>query len=229
MGSVRKDQMFPGGNTEKIDLRFIHTEEKIHRVLCSMLGKRRLAVRVSEFCREAEISRPTLMAHCNGIGDAMLRYEHGLLEEFSERLELWGREREAVFTTLLGFIYQKQEYFLATIPNRNYTVVYTMLELATPMPKKPAAGHRAATLGGEIGARTRAHEGSKPRTSNESQLTISPPINTAKSAYSFLLHHQLAVVVAWADQYKFMKSHLPAHAKFMAIQEQRLMREFRLC
>lgn len=201
MRSVRESQISPGS---AIDLRFVHVEEKIRHVLCSILRTRRLSVSISDFCAQADITRPTFAAHCDSVTDALQRYEQALLEAYKQQLELWQRnpatDRETTFTSLLGFVYQNQEYFLATLPNHNYILVHTMLELIMP----PSL----ATPGSIV--------------SNDITL-----VGTISYVRNILLHHQIALVSSWTEHYHLAKPQLAVYAKLMVNEEQQALRSLK--
>lgn len=165
-------------------------------MLCSILRTRRLSVSISDFCAQADITRPTFAAHCDSVTDALQRYEQALLEAYEQHLGLWHQDgiadHEIMFISLLSFIHQHREYFLATIPNHNYTLTYKLLDL-TLSPNFPT-----------------------------SDSTVSADV-TPVSTHEILLHHQLALISSWAERYQFAKPQLAIYAKLMINEECRVL------
>lgn len=100
------------------DARFLRQEELIRRGLEKALARRRVGLRVSELCQEANIARQTFYAHYQDCDEALTQYELTLEEEFVRMLPR-GVRRDLAWTLLLHFVSRHHKYFLSTFRSRD--------------------------------------------------------------------------------------------------------------
>lgn len=100
------------------DERFLRQEKLIQHELERALAKRRIGLKASELCRDAEMSRSTFYAHYKSCDEALFWYELRLEEEFVRSLPQ-NLRRELAFVRLFSFISKHQQYFSATFQNQN--------------------------------------------------------------------------------------------------------------
>lgn len=87
--------------------------KNIYGQIDKMTGERRLSVTVAEVCREAKTSCATFYAHFRSCEEARNLHEDELEAELINMLPKKVREREALFTILLSFLYRNRRYFRA--------------------------------------------------------------------------------------------------------------------
>ena len=100
------------------DERFLRQEKLIQHELERALAKRRIGLKASELCRDAEMSRSTFYAHYKSCDEALTWYELRLEEEFVRSLPQ-NLRRELAFLLLFIFISKNQKYFSAPFQNQN--------------------------------------------------------------------------------------------------------------
>lgn len=109
----------------KQDERYKKNDQEIRKVLLGALTNRSLNLRPKDVCKKATITRPTFYSHCEGVDDALKQYEEALTVDFTSRL-LGSRKRGVVFTIMLGFINDEQDYFRATLSGSNNYLLNNM-------------------------------------------------------------------------------------------------------
>ena len=100
------------------DERFLRQEKLIRRGLDHALAARRIGLKTSELCQDAQIARSTFHAHYRTCDEALVWYELMLEEEFVRSLPQ-HTGRDLAFTLLLSFVLKYQHYFASAFQSRN--------------------------------------------------------------------------------------------------------------
>lgn len=96
---------------------FQHNQRLINAALCKNLINRRINVKACELYREANITPPTFYLHHRNSNDDLVSYESALELDLTHRIPP-NAKKEVIFTILIDFMIQNQQYFLAV--NHSY-------------------------------------------------------------------------------------------------------------
>ncbi len=121
------------GPCKRGDERFLKQEKSIRRGLERALAGRRIGLKTSELCRDAQIAHSTFYTHYRTCDEALIRYELTLEEEFV-RLLPQNNRRDLAFTLLLSFVLRHQRYFASAFQSRNmYLLARLVGHVCVPM------------------------------------------------------------------------------------------------
>lgn len=117
------------GDVDRSDERFLRQEMLIRRGLERALAGRRIGLKTSELCRDAQIAHSTFYAHYRTCDEALVWYELALEEEFVKLLPQ-NRRRDLVFTLLLSFVLKYRHYFASAFQGRNMYLLARLVKHA---------------------------------------------------------------------------------------------------
>lgn len=114
------------------DKRYQRNENSIRQVVAQALAHRKLNLRTTDICHDANISSPTFYLHCQDSNAALANYEQELREEFDALVPSRNTHHEIIFTILLNFVRHHQKYFSAAVRSRSTWMLLQLLDALRP-------------------------------------------------------------------------------------------------